>query len=86
MVCLTDLSSRLTTDEAGDTVTKREVEDFFKQHGNGNIVEVKLMNGFGFIQYDNEDDPKDIVPGEGSSVGVLREYGANDTVISVFVL
>ncbi|KAF8444220.1 hypothetical protein BGX38DRAFT_1095248 [Terfezia claveryi] len=43
-------------------VTKREVEDFFKQHGNGNIVEVKLMNGFGFIQYDNEEDPKDIVP------------------------
>jgi len=43
-------------------VTKREVEDFFKQHGHGNIVEVKLMNGFGFIQYDNEDDPKDIVP------------------------
>ena len=45
-------------------VTKREVEDFFKQHGNGHIMEVKLMNGFGFIQYDNEDDPKDIVPGE----------------------
>ncbi|KAF8460358.1 hypothetical protein BDZ91DRAFT_664452 [Kalaharituber pfeilii] len=43
-------------------VTKREVEDFFKQHGSGHIVEVKLMNGFGFIQYDNEEDPKDIVP------------------------
>ena len=43
------------------------------------------MNGFGFIQYDNEEDPKDIVPGEDTSVGVLEEYGANDT-LSVFVL
>jgi len=69
-------------------VTKREVEDFFKQHGNGNIVEVKLMNGFGFIQYDNEEDPKDIVPGEDILlvVGVLGEYGANGIVSSVFVL
>ncbi|KAL7273163.1 hypothetical protein RUND412_003999 [Rhizina undulata] len=41
---------------------KQEVEEFFKEHGHGNIVEVKLMNGFGFIQYDNEDDAKDIVP------------------------
>ncbi|KAH8146456.1 uncharacterized protein LAJ45_09402 [Morchella importuna] len=41
---------------------KQEVEDFFKEHGSGNIVEVKLMNGFGFIQYDNEADAKDVVP------------------------
>jgi len=32
------------------------------------------MNGFGFIQYDNEEDPKDIVPGEVTSVGVLGEW------------
>jgi RNA recognition motif-containing protein len=41
---------------------KQEVEDFFKE-GGGNIVEVKLMNGFGFIQYDSEADAKDVVPG-----------------------
>lgn len=46
-----------------DTVTKREVEDFFKAGGPGNVVEVKLMNGFGFIQYDNEEDAKEVVPG-----------------------
>lgn len=45
------------------TARKQEVEDFFKEHGTGNIVEVKLMNGFGFIQYDNEADAKDVVPG-----------------------
>ncbi|KAG0131144.1 hypothetical protein HOY82DRAFT_578778 [Tuber indicum] len=41
---------------------KQEVEDFFKEHGSGNIVEIKLMNGFGFIQYDSEADAKDVVP------------------------
>ena len=38
------------------------------------------MNGFGFIQYDNEDDPKDIVPGESNTlksplVGIVCVYG-----------
>jgi len=46
---------------------KQEVEDFFKEHGSGNIVEVKLMNGFGFIQYDSEADAKDVVPGRQTS-------------------
>ncbi|CUS14840.1 unnamed protein product [Tuber aestivum] len=41
---------------------KQEVEDFFKEHGSGKIVEIKLMNGFGFIQYDSEADAKDVVP------------------------
>jgi RNA recognition motif-containing protein len=41
---------------------KQDIEDFFKEHG-GNIVEVKLMNGFGFIQYDSEADAKEVVPG-----------------------
>lgn len=41
------------------------------------------MNGFGFIQYDNEEDPKDIVPGENTVVlGFVLD--ANDaSVISL---
>lgn len=50
------------------------MEDFFREHGHGNIVEVKLMNGFGFIQYDNEDDPKDIVPGRDFKSSNTPEY------------
>ncbi|KAA8914301.1 hypothetical protein FN846DRAFT_897010 [Sphaerosporella brunnea] len=41
---------------------KQEVEDFFNEFGHGNITEVKLMDGFGFIQYESPDDAKDIVP------------------------
>lgn len=40
---------------------KSEIEEFFKEHP-GNIVEIKLMTGFGFIQYDNEADAKEVVP------------------------
>ncbi|KAI5800906.1 hypothetical protein FPQ18DRAFT_365508 [Pyronema domesticum] len=41
---------------------RQEVEDFFNENGHGTITEVKLMDGFGFIQYDSPDDAKDIVP------------------------
>jgi RNA recognition motif-containing protein len=41
---------------------KQEIEDFFNESGHGTITEIKLMDGFGFIQYDNADDAKDIVP------------------------
>jgi hypothetical protein len=44
------------------TARKQEVEAFFNEYGHGTITEVKLMDGFGFIQYDNPDDAKDIVP------------------------
>jgi hypothetical protein len=39
------------------------VETHFAQHGNGTIKEVKLMNGFGFIEYEDEMDARDVVPG-----------------------
>ncbi|TGZ81459.1 hypothetical protein EX30DRAFT_263894 [Ascodesmis nigricans] len=42
--------------------TEKEIEDFFKEIGHGTITEIKLMDGFGFIQYDSADDAKDIVP------------------------
>jgi len=43
--------------------TKAEVEAHFAQHGNAKIQEIKLMNGFGFIEYEDEMDARDVVPG-----------------------
>lgn len=43
-------------------VTKEDIQSHFKE-GPGNITEVKLMNGFGFIEYDNALDARDVVPG-----------------------
>ena len=45
------------------TVTKEDIQEHFKTHGTGNITEVKLMNGFGFIEYDDAMDARDVVPG-----------------------
>ena len=46
------------------TVTKQEVEDHFSSHNAGTIKEIKLMNGFGFIEYDDMMDARDVVPGK----------------------
>lgn len=43
-------------------VAKEDIQSHFKE-GPGNITEVKLMNGFGFIEYDNALDARDVVPG-----------------------
>ncbi|PGH23333.1 hypothetical protein AJ80_02585 [Polytolypa hystricis UAMH7299] len=43
-------------------VTKQDIEDHFNTHGSGKITEVKLMNGFGFIEYEDAMDAKDVVP------------------------
>ena len=43
-------------------VTKEDIQAHFKD-GPGNITEIKLMNGFGFIEYDNALDARDVVPG-----------------------
>ena len=45
-------------------VTKEDILEHFKAHGTGNITEVKLMNGFGFIEYDDSMDAADVVPGK----------------------
>jgi hypothetical protein len=42
------------------------VEAHFAQHGNGKITEIKLMNGFGFIEYKDAMDARDVVPGTAS--------------------
>jgi RNA recognition motif-containing protein len=46
------------------SVTKQDVEEHFATHGTGTIKEIKLMNGFGFIEYEDAMDAKDIVPGK----------------------
>jgi RNA recognition motif-containing protein len=44
--------------------TKADVEAHFATHGTGEITEVKLMNGFGFIEYKDPMDARDVVPGK----------------------
>lgn len=46
------------------TVTKTDVEAHFATHGTGDITEIKLMNGFGFIEYKDAMDARDVVPGK----------------------
>ena len=43
--------------------TKADVENHFNTHGTGEITEIKLMNGFGFIEYKDALDARDVVPG-----------------------
>ncbi len=45
-------------------VTKEDIQAHFSKDGTGNITEVKLMNGFGFIEYDDPLDARDMVPGK----------------------
>ena len=46
------------------SVTKQDIEEHFSTHGTGTIKEVKLMNGFGFVEYEDPMDAKDVVPGQ----------------------
>ncbi|MCJ1307484.1 hypothetical protein MMC25_001130 [Agyrium rufum] len=55
-------STRLYLGNLPRDVTKEEIIEHFKSHGTGNIIEVKLMNGFGFIEYDDAMDAADVVP------------------------
>lgn len=48
-------------------VTKEDIQAHFKD-GTGTITEVKLMNGFGFIEYDDPMDARDVVPGKWKSL------------------
>jgi hypothetical protein len=45
------------------TATKTQVQEHFETHGTGEITEIKLMNGFGFIEYKDPMDARDVVPG-----------------------
>jgi RNA recognition motif. (a.k.a. RRM, RBD, or RNP domain) len=46
------------------SATKQDIEDHFNSQGTGKITEIKLMNGFGFIEYEDALDARDIVPGK----------------------
>ncbi|KAJ5561544.1 Nucleotide-binding alpha-beta plait [Penicillium sp. DV-2018c] len=60
---MTEVSStRLYLGNLPRNVTKADIEEHFSSHGSGKITEIKLMNGFGFIEYDDQLDARDIVP------------------------
>ncbi|KAL8938144.1 MAG: hypothetical protein Q9211_003354, partial [Gyalolechia sp. 1 TL-2023] len=51
-------------------VTKDDIQNHFKEAA-GTIAEVKLMNGFGFIEYEDAMDARDVVP-NGSDLNGSR--------------
>ncbi|KAF1812943.1 hypothetical protein P152DRAFT_396399 [Eremomyces bilateralis CBS 781.70] len=57
-------ATRLYLGNLPRNATKQTLEEHFATHGTGEIVEVKLMNGFGFIEYKDPMDARDVVPGE----------------------
>jgi hypothetical protein len=61
------------------SVTKQDVEEHFSTHGTGKITEIKLMNGFGFIEYEDEMDARDIVPGRMLPSTFANNQSANVT-------
>ena len=56
-------STRLYLGNLPRNATKADVEAHFATHGTGEITEIKLMNGFGFIEYKDAMDARDVVPG-----------------------
>jgi hypothetical protein len=65
---MTEVSStRLYLGNLPRNATKADVEAHFQTHGTGEITEIKLMNGFGFIEYKDAMDARDVVPGKPSS-------------------
>ena len=58
----------LTSD---NLATKKDVEDHFATHGTGTVKEIKLMNGFGFIEYEDAMDARDVVPGTHISPSII---------------
>ncbi|KAL5595219.1 hypothetical protein FOVSG1_008908 [Fusarium oxysporum f. sp. vasinfectum] len=60
---MTEVSAtRLYLGNLPRNATKSDVEAHFATHGTGEITEVKLMNGFGFIEYKDPMDARDVVP------------------------
>ncbi|KAL9011708.1 MAG: hypothetical protein Q9173_003473 [Seirophora scorigena] len=54
-------STRLYLGNLPRDVTKEDIQTHFKE-ARGTIAEVKLMNGFGFIEYQDAMDARDVVP------------------------
>ncbi|RCI16223.1 hypothetical protein L249_2801 [Ophiocordyceps polyrhachis-furcata BCC 54312] len=67
---MTEVSAtRLYLGNLPRNATKADVEAHFATHGTGEITEVKLMNGFGFIEYKDPMDARDVVPDGSDFMG-----------------
>ncbi|KAF2225642.1 hypothetical protein BDZ85DRAFT_69199 [Elsinoe ampelina] len=55
-------ATRLYLGNLPRNATKSDVAAHFATHGTGEIVEIKLMNGFGFVEYKDSMDARDVVP------------------------
>ncbi|KAI4189560.1 MAG: hypothetical protein LQ348_003780 [Seirophora lacunosa] len=64
------LSDSADHDPSQLAVTKEDIQTHFKE-ARGTIAEVKLMNGFGFIEYQDAMDARDVVP-DGSDLNGSR--------------
>ncbi|KAG5949810.1 hypothetical protein E4U53_005738 [Claviceps sorghi] len=67
---MTEVSAtRLYLGNLPRNATKADIEAHFATHGTGEITEVKLMNGFGFIEYKDPMDARDVVPDGSDFMG-----------------
>ncbi|KID93081.1 pre-mRNA splicing factor [Metarhizium guizhouense ARSEF 977] len=62
-------NTRLYLGNLPRNATKADIEAHFATHGTGDITEVKLMNGFGFIEYKDPMDARDVVPDGSDFMG-----------------
>ncbi|KAF1734089.1 Pre-mRNA-splicing factor srp2 [Beauveria bassiana] len=53
-------NTRLYLGNLPPNATKADIEAHFATHGTGEITEVKLMHGFGFIEYKDPMDARDV--------------------------
>lgn len=71
---MTEVSStRLYLGNLPRNATKADVEAHFQTHGTGEITEIKLMNGFGFIEYKDAMDARDVVPGKNCCCSTFQD-------------
>ncbi|KAI1265313.1 PXA domain-containing protein [Xylariaceae sp. FL1019] len=61
--------TRQSTEQTTFPATKQDVEAHFATHGTGEITEIKLMNGFGFVEYKDPMDARDVVPDGSDFMG-----------------
>ncbi|KAL1842932.1 hypothetical protein VTJ49DRAFT_3720 [Mycothermus thermophilus] len=60
---MTEVSStRLYLGNLPKHATKADIMAHFATHGTGEITDIKVMNGFGFIEYKDAMDARDVVP------------------------
>jgi RNA recognition motif. (a.k.a. RRM, RBD, or RNP domain) len=60
------------------SATKQDIEDHFNSQGTGKITEIKLMNGFGFIEYEDALDARDIVPSKSFRIEHMYHTTTNN--------